>query len=95
VIGNLFQQYNTSWFCLCSITTLLYDGGTEQRKTIREQYFGGEKFNILLTHYDLMKNDKKFLSKVCWYYLIVDEGHRLKNHECALSRIIKKAYAIR
>lgn len=79
---------------LCSITTLLYDGRPEERKGIREEYFGEGKYNVLLTHYDLIMKDKKFLKKIHWHYMIVDEGHRLKNHECALSRTIVTGYVI-
>lgn len=76
----------------CSVTAVLYDGRPEQRKAIREEYFGDGKFSVLLTHYDLIMKDKKYLNKVHWFYLIVDEGHRLKNHECALARTLVTGY---
>lgn len=43
---------------------------------------------MLITHYDLIMRDKAFLKKIQWQYMIVDEGHRLKNHECALAKTI-------
>jgi hypothetical protein len=75
-------------FVCCSIGTILYDGRPEERRLLRDKNFDGEQFNVLLTHYDLILKDKKFLKKVHWHYLIVDEGHRLKNHECALARTL-------
>lgn len=45
-------------------------------------------FNVLLTHYDLIMRDKAFLKKVRWHYIIVDEGHRLKNHESVLAKTL-------
>ncbi|KAK9672015.1 hypothetical protein RND81_12G070200 [Saponaria officinalis] len=79
-----------------SIVAILYDGRPETRKAIREQYFGGEgKFCVMLTHYDMIMRDKQYLKKIHWYYMIIDEGHRLKNHECALSRILCSEYRIR
>ncbi|XP_020113929.1 probable ATP-dependent DNA helicase CHR12 [Ananas comosus] len=92
VLPNWFSEFST-W--APSITTLLYDGRPEERKGIREEYFGEGKYNVLLTHYDLIMKDKKFLKKIHWHYMIVDEGHRLKNHECALSRTIVTGYRIR
>ncbi|KAJ3708494.1 hypothetical protein LUZ61_012199 [Rhynchospora tenuis] len=92
VLPNWASEFST-W--APSITTVLYDGRPEQRKAIREEYFGDGKFSVLLTHYDLIMKDKKFLNKVHWFYLIVDEGHRLKNHECALARTIVTGYNIR
>ncbi|XP_078167537.1 putative ATP-dependent DNA helicase CHR719 [Carex rostrata] len=71
-----------------SVTVVLYDGRPEQRKAVREEYFGDGKFSVLLTHYDLIMKDKKFLNRVHWFYLIVDAGHLLKNHECALARTL-------
>lgn len=46
------------------------------------------KFNVLITHYDLIMRDKSFLKKIHWYYMIVDEGHRLKNRDCALAQTL-------
>ncbi|KAF6988134.1 hypothetical protein CFC21_005713 [Triticum aestivum] len=84
VLPNWSNEFKT-W--APSIGTILYDGRPDERKSLRETNFGGQ-FNVLLTHYDLILKDKKFLKKVHWHYLIVDEGHRLKNHECALARTL-------
>ncbi|KAJ3669650.1 hypothetical protein LUZ60_011600 [Juncus effusus] len=92
VLPNWFTEFST-W--APTITTVLYDGRPEERKAIREEYFMEGKFSVLLTHYDLIMKDKKFLKKVQWFYLIVDEGHRLKNHDCALSRAIVSGYRIK
>ncbi|GAV85718.1 SNF2_N domain-containing protein/Helicase_C domain-containing protein [Cephalotus follicularis] len=72
-----------------SIVAILYDGRQDERKAIREELAGEGKFNVLVTHYDLIMKDKAFLRKIEWCYMIVDEGHRLKNHECALARTIE------
>lgn len=68
-----------------SIKAVLYDGRQEERKAMKEELLGEGKFNVLITHYDLIMRDKQFLKKISWAYLIVDEGHRLKNSECALA----------
>lgn len=72
----------------CSITAVLYDGKRMDRKDLRDLYKGEGKFNVLITHYDLIMRDKAFLKKVNWHYMIVDEGHRLKNRDCILSRTL-------
>ena len=48
----------------------------KQRKELSEG-----KFSVLITHYDLIIRDKAFLKKIHWHYMVVDEGHRLKNSE--------------
>lgn len=54
---------------------------------------GGRKarFDVLLTSYDFMmgKNDRPRLAKLTWEYIIIDEGHRLKNAGCKLNAEIK------
>ncbi|KAL6840993.1 hypothetical protein ACP4OV_029253 [Aristida adscensionis] len=92
VLPNWSNEFRT-W--APSIGTILYDGRPDERKSLREKNFEGAQFNVLLTHYDLILKDKKFLKKVHWHYLIVDEGHRLKNHECALARTLVSGYQIR
>ncbi|XVE66041.1 hypothetical protein DITRI_Ditri08aG0049500 [Diplodiscus trichospermus] len=77
-----------------SIYAVLYDGRLDERKAMREEISRDGKFNVLITHYDLIMRDKAFLKKIHWYYMIVDEGHRLKNHECALARTLVSGYQI-
>ena len=65
--------------------------GVRRRNTSGDKEGGitGEyKFNVLLTHYDLIMRDKAFLKKVKWHYIIVDEGHRLKNNESVLAKTL-------
>ena len=54
---------------------------------------GGRKarFEVLLTSYDFMmgKNDRPRLAKLTWEYIIIDEGHRLKNAACKLNAEVK------
>ncbi|XP_042939804.1 probable ATP-dependent DNA helicase CHR12 isoform X3 [Carya illinoinensis] len=78
-----------------SIAAFLYDGRLDERKAMREELLGEGKFNVLITHYDLIMRDKAFLKKMHWYYMIVDEGHRLKNHESVLARTLVSGYQIR
>lgn len=59
---------------------------------MREKLSGEGKFNVLITHYDLIMRDKAFLKKIHWYYMIVDEGHRLKNHESVLAKTLVSGY---
>lgn len=78
-----------------SIHYVLYDGRQDERKAMKEEYSGEGKFNVMITHYDLIMRDKAFLKKFHWHYMIVDEGHRLKNHECGLARTLVSSYRIR
>ncbi|KAF3775292.1 putative ATP-dependent DNA helicase [Nymphaea thermarum] len=92
VLSNWVNEFAT-W--APSILAVLYDGRAVERKVLREEYSGEGKFNVMITHYDLIMRDKSFLKKIHWYYMIVDEGHRLKNHDCALSRTLVTGYHIK
>ncbi|XP_047319320.1 probable ATP-dependent DNA helicase CHR12 [Impatiens glandulifera] len=92
VLPNWINEFST-W--APSIVAVLYDGRLEERKVIREEYSGEGKFNVLITHYDLIMRDKSFLKKIHWHYMVVDEGHRLKNHESALAKTLLSGYRIR
>jgi ATP-dependent DNA helicase len=39
-------------------------------------------FPVVVTTYEICMNDKQFLSGFLWKYIVVDEGHRLKNLDC-------------
>ncbi|GMI95145.1 chromatin remodeling 12 [Hibiscus trionum] len=91
VLPNWIHEFST-W--APSIHAVLYDGRLDERKSMREEISRDGKFSVLITHYDLIMRDKAFLKKIHWCYMIVDEGHRLKNHECALARTLTSGYQI-
>lgn len=45
---------------------------------------------IVVTTYEMIIKDAKYLAKCKWGHIIVDEGHRLKNMDCKLMQEIKK-----
>jgi len=47
-------------------------------------------FPIVLTTYEMIIKDRMHLAHYNWGYIVVDEGHRLKNLDCKLMREIKK-----
>ncbi|UPR01886.1 SNF2-like ATP-dependent DNA helicase [Chloropicon primus] len=80
---------------LPNYNVILYDGKPEERKQLRDDRMAAQTFNVLLTHYDMIMRDKKFLTKFQWEYIIIDEGHRLKNKDSKLSEILRGVYQSR
>lgn len=76
-----------------SLTTLMYHGAAAERDALRRKYFGGgkvgEKFSVVVTSYEIAMRDVRHLSPIHWKYLIIDEGHRLKNLNCRLIKELK------
>ncbi|KAJ3973835.1 SNF2 family DNA-dependent ATPase [Lentinula raphanica] len=48
------------------------------------------KFPVVVTTYEMIIKDRVHLAAYEWGYIVVDEGHRLKNLDCTLTREIKK-----
>ena len=48
------------------------------------------KLPVIVTSYEIVIADSKFLQKYKFKYLVVDEGHRLKNADCRLNQELKQ-----
>lgn len=69
-----------------SVTTLKYIGSKDQRSKLKLD----SSMNIILTSYEMSIKDFSKLNRMRWKYLIIDEGHRLKNNNCTLIKTLKK-----
>ncbi|XP_017245995.2 chromatin structure-remodeling complex protein SYD isoform X2 [Daucus carota subsp. sativus] len=74
-----------------SINKIVYSGPPEERRRLLKERIVPQKFNVLLTTYEYLmnKNDRPKLSKIHWHYVIIDEGHRIKNASCKLNADLK------
>ena len=71
------------------IKTIMYHGSKDERAEMRRKHLkmqDQQKFDfpVVCTSYEICMNDRKFLANYKWRYIIVDEGHRLKNMNCKL-----------
>ena len=85
------------------IPCILYHGDKATREELRRIHFSkkptSETFPIVVTSYEIIMNDRQFLSKIQWKFIIIDEGtysfegadegHRIKNLNCKLIRELK------
>jgi ATP-dependent DNA helicase len=72
-----------------TINTVLYHGSKDERESMRSKKMKMQDqskwdFPVVVTSYEICMNDRKFLANYQWKYIIVDEGHRLKNMNCKL-----------
>ncbi|CAD8155453.1 unnamed protein product [Paramecium octaurelia] len=74
-----------------SIKKIIYKGSPLIRKEISKQ-MRTTKWNICLTTYEYVLKDKLTLSKYEWKYIIVDEGHRMKNSRSKFAMILGQQY---
>uniref|UniRef100_A0A9J7Z003 SWI/SNF related BAF chromatin remodeling complex subunit ATPase 2 n=1 Tax=Cyprinus carpio carpio TaxID=630221 RepID=A0A9J7Z003_CYPCA len=74
-----------------SIVKIAYKGTPSMRRSLVPHLRSG-KFNVLITTYEYIIKDKQILAKIRWKYMIVDEGHRMKNHHCKLTQVLNTHY---
>ena len=74
-----------------SVVSLSYKGSPAARRAVQYQIRSG-RFNVLITTYEYIIREKAILSKLRWKYMIIDEGHRMKNHNNKLTFTINNYY---
>ncbi|KXX75847.1 Lymphoid-specific helicase [Madurella mycetomatis] len=80
-----------------SIPVVMYHGTPQQRNEIfktkiMRHLHGGrptERFPVVCTSYEMVLKDRAALSKINWEFIIIDEGHRMKNFDSKLFRELK------
>jgi ATP-dependent DNA helicase len=70
----------------------MYHGTPEHRAELRSNSMripsakkakgNANTFPIIVTTYEIVIRDRKYLSRYDWKFIVVDEGHRLKNMDC-------------
>lgn len=77
-----------------SVSRVVYKGPPNTRKLQQEKIRQG-RFQVLLTTYEYIIKDRPILSKIKWFHMIIDEGHRMKNTQSKLSATIQQYYNTR
>ncbi|VDL83099.1 unnamed protein product [Nippostrongylus brasiliensis] len=70
-----------------AVVKVVYKGNKESRRRV-EGIIRKGAFNVLMTTYEYVIREKALLGKIRWKYMIIDEGHRLKNHNCKLTLML-------
>ncbi|KAI2623059.1 SNF2 family N-terminal domain-containing protein [Hypomontagnella submonticulosa] len=81
-----------------SIPFVLYHGHPEERQRIfrdkiMRNYQKGrptQRFPVVCTSYEMILRDRASLSKIDWAFIVVDEGHRMKNSDAKLFRELQQ-----
>lgn len=77
------------------VAKCVYKGTPSIRKELQQTYIKHGNFQVLLTTYEYIIKDKPVLSRIRWVYMIIDEGHRMKNTNSKLSVILTHSYQSR
>ena len=76
-------------FDFLQIPIILYHGTIAERAVLRRSItkLKGDQykcFPTIITSYEIIMKDRMHLQNHQWKYVIVDEGHRIKNLNCKL-----------
>lgn len=77
------------------IPVILYHGNKDDRNSLRRQILkkvtvgNAETYPVVVTSFEVPLRDAN-LRHINWRYLIIDEGHRLKNHKCLLIKELRR-----
>ncbi|KAL1263327.1 hypothetical protein QQF64_006066, partial [Cirrhinus molitorella] len=75
------------------VSVLLYHGPQKERmdlvKKIRQPQGPLRMCPVVVTSFEIAMRDRKLLQRFHWNYMIVDEGHRIKNLNCRLVQELK------
>ncbi|XP_071876170.1 lymphoid-specific helicase isoform X2 [Bombus fervidus] len=79
-----------------NLPIVLFHGTPEEklilRSKIKRKYKITETYStfpIVLTSFEVPLIESSFIKSLSWRYIIIDEGHRIKNHECQLIKILR------
>ncbi|KAK6201175.1 SNF2 family N-terminal domain-containing protein [Scheffersomyces amazonensis] len=90
-LSTLSNWYNELQKFAPKIKVFKYNGSKSERAKINlSSQVNQKKLNVVLTSYEISIKDYNKLNIINWNYLIVDEGHRLKNNNCVLIKFLKK-----
>lgn len=91
-MGNWVRELNL-W--APSLEKVEYKGDRATRRHLQRTQLTPRTFNVLLTTYEFTVKDQNILSQIPWQYIIIDEGHRMKNANCKLAMTLGVKYKSR
>lgn len=75
-----------------SIKRIVYRGSQAERNEIYRQ-LKTTKWHVCITTFDFVLKDRYKLNKFEWKYIVIDEGHRIKNAKCKFVSVLVHDYA--
>lgn len=74
-----------------SVSKVVYRGNRDARREAHYRMQTGG-FHVLITTYEFVVRDQNVLSRYNWKYIIIDEGHRMKNANSKLATTLGSKY---
>ncbi|KAL0580433.1 TATA-binding protein-associated factor mot1 [Marasmius crinis-equi] len=73
-----------------NLKPVLYTGNSRERTKLLSQL---KSYDIVITSYEVVRNDINNLEDIRWLYCILDEGHIIKNAKTKLTKAVKSIHS--
>ena len=95
-LPNWINEFK-KWLPSCPV--MLYHGSKAERQELRNKSLKINKqkdmdFPVVISSFEIALIDRTFLEKYVWQYIILDEGHRIKNRNCKLVKELKNLTSV-
>jgi TATA-binding protein-associated factor len=84
-LSGHWQQEIKTYAPFLSVTA--YVGPPAERKAMKDKL---NDTDIVITSYDVCRNDTEILEKYTWNYVVLDEGHLIKNPRAKITQAVKR-----
>ncbi|KAI1784054.1 SNF2 chromatin remodeling protein [Ganoderma leucocontextum] len=74
-----------------NLKPVLYTGNSRERYKLLSKL---KTYDIVVTSYEVVRNDISSLQDINWHYCILDEGHIIKNAKTKLTKAVKQVKAV-
>ncbi|KAL3990897.1 SNF2 N-terminal domain family protein [Acanthocheilonema viteae] len=91
LIYQWLKEFHT-WFPLCRVA-ILHNSGSFQGQSehlIRKMVVPRSDGSVLLTSYGTFAKNRKQLVDKIWHYVVLDEGHKIRNPEAQITLAVKE-----
>ena len=86
VVSNWMREFQ-QW---CpDIQTIKLLGTKEERAYVVKNEMVAGKFDVLVCSYESLLKESAKIMRIKWRYVIIDEAHRIKNENSAMSKLVR------
>jgi len=89
VVGNWYREFTR--FCPSfRVLKMLGQDKAERERLVKQDLLGAKSYDVVISSYETFVIEKSAFKKFGWYYIVIDEAHRIKNENSILAVEVRK-----